>query len=237
MPLTDFFIALLNMSLSATWAALLVMAARALLKRAPKIFSYSLWAVVLFRMVLVLFLSVDVQPDAGLSKTIPEDIIYASQPQIHSGIRILDQAVNGSLPAGTPAASVNPIQIFLAIAAFIWMMGVVLLLIAVWCPIFDSAICSVKLYGRKKIFFPVTGSQRLLFLGSSVPEFIFLWDLAVRNDSIFYVMNRSTSIEKITGQGSVTPGAVLSLVQSCSLVCLSVDVPGYGDVLRRTCDG
>lgn len=129
MTLTDFFIALLNMSLSATWAALLVMAARALLKRAPKIFSYSLWAVVLFRMVCPvsfqwMFSLMPVSP-----KTIPEDIIYASQPQIHSGIRILDQAVNGSLPAGTPAASVNPIQIFLAIAAFIWMMGVVLLLI------------------------------------------------------------------------------------------------------------
>ena len=44
------FPALLNMSLTAGIVILCVMAARLALKRAPKVFSYALWAVVLFRL-------------------------------------------------------------------------------------------------------------------------------------------------------------------------------------------
>lgn len=43
-------IEVLNMSLTASVVILAVFAARLLLKRAPRIFSYALWAVVLFRL-------------------------------------------------------------------------------------------------------------------------------------------------------------------------------------------
>ena len=45
------FIQILNMSLGAAWAALLVMAGRLLLQKAPKKIPYALWGVVLFRLV------------------------------------------------------------------------------------------------------------------------------------------------------------------------------------------
>lgn len=45
-----FLPALFNMSLTAGIVILCVIVARLLLKRAPKIFSYALWAVVLFRL-------------------------------------------------------------------------------------------------------------------------------------------------------------------------------------------
>ena len=44
------FLAVLNMSLTASIVIIVVLLARFLLKRAPKIFSYALWAVVLFRL-------------------------------------------------------------------------------------------------------------------------------------------------------------------------------------------
>lgn len=44
------FAQVLNMSLTGSAVILCVMAVRLLLKRAPKIFSYALWAVVLFRL-------------------------------------------------------------------------------------------------------------------------------------------------------------------------------------------
>ena len=50
MPLPAVFSAVLNMSITASVAILVVLLARMLLKRAPKIFSYALWAVVLFRL-------------------------------------------------------------------------------------------------------------------------------------------------------------------------------------------
>lgn len=50
MQLHTIFSAVLNMSITASIAILVVLLARILLKRAPKIFSYALWAVVLFRL-------------------------------------------------------------------------------------------------------------------------------------------------------------------------------------------
>lgn len=48
--LTRIFIQILNMSLTGALVILAVLALRLLLKRAPHIFSYGLWAVVLFRL-------------------------------------------------------------------------------------------------------------------------------------------------------------------------------------------
>ena len=45
------FIAVLNMSITASIVIIIVLFARLLLKGAPKIFSYALWAVVLFRLI------------------------------------------------------------------------------------------------------------------------------------------------------------------------------------------
>ena len=50
--LTDFFPRLINMSAIASIVILFVLAARLILKRAPKIFSYALWAIVLIRLLV-----------------------------------------------------------------------------------------------------------------------------------------------------------------------------------------
>ena len=44
--MSSVFITVLNMSLTASYAAVMVMLVRFLLKRAPKVFSYALWLVV-----------------------------------------------------------------------------------------------------------------------------------------------------------------------------------------------
>ena len=46
----NLFSVILNMSMTGSIVILLVMLARLILKRSPKIFSYALWAVVLFRL-------------------------------------------------------------------------------------------------------------------------------------------------------------------------------------------
>lgn len=50
MTLTTIFAKVLNMNLTASLVIVLVMAARFVLRRSPKVFSYALWAVVLFRL-------------------------------------------------------------------------------------------------------------------------------------------------------------------------------------------
>lgn len=126
MPVS-WFIQILNMSLGAAWAAVLVMLGRLLLRRAPKMVSYALWSVVLFRLVCpVSFSSVlSLMPQP---QTIPQDIIYAPQPQIQSGFIWFDQAVSQSLPPATPHASINPVQAWLEIGNLVWQVGMALML-------------------------------------------------------------------------------------------------------------
>lgn len=122
----SWFIQILNMSLGAAWAALLVMAGRLLLRRAPKVFSYALWSVVLFRLVCpVSFTSIfSLMPRP---QTIPQDIVYAARPEIQSGFTFFDQAVNRSLPPAAPAASINPVQLWLEIGNLVWQAGALLM--------------------------------------------------------------------------------------------------------------
>lgn len=64
------FSQVLNMSLTASVVILCVMAARLLLKKAPKIFSYALWAVVLFRLL------------CPVSLTAPVSVLEVTSPQV-----------------------------------------------------------------------------------------------------------------------------------------------------------
>ena len=111
------FLQVLNMSLTASYVILFVLAARLLLKKAPKIFSYALWGIVLFRLICPfsfesLFSLLLINPEP-----IPSNITYAELPQINTGIDLFDSAVNPILSAQTAAqgASINPMQIWISI--------------------------------------------------------------------------------------------------------------------------
>ena len=48
--MTDLFLKVLDMSITASWVILAVMAVRLLLRKAPKKYSYALWVAALFRL-------------------------------------------------------------------------------------------------------------------------------------------------------------------------------------------
>lgn len=136
--LQGMFTAILNMSITASYVAIGVMLVRSLLWKAPKLFSYVLWAAVLFRLICPLsfstgfsvlgLLNVDSQNHAGVLEYVPQNIGFMQTPAVQSGISSLDGAVNASLPQATPIASVNPMQIWMALISLIWIAGVALLL-------------------------------------------------------------------------------------------------------------
>ncbi len=137
--MTMLFTAILNMSITASYVALAVIAIRLLLKKAPKVFSYALWLAVLIRLVcpfsfnsafsFLSFLKPNVQASTGAMEYVPHNIGLMQNSAVDVGIDGINQFVNSSLPSATPAASVNPIQIVLGIAGIIWIVGVVILLI------------------------------------------------------------------------------------------------------------
>ena len=122
--MSEMFLAVLNNSISAIWMVLGVMAARLLLKRAPRWMVCALWALVALRLVFG-----GIQAPFSLipsSELIPPQSLFDQAPVIHSGLPLVDNIVNPVYTESlrpTPGASINPLQVWLAFFANIWLLG------------------------------------------------------------------------------------------------------------------
>jgi beta-lactamase regulating signal transducer with metallopeptidase domain len=128
--MSELFLTVLNMSFTASYVILVVMLARLLLKKTPKVISYVLWGVVAYRLIIPhSFESVfSLMPRNTNGLPIPHDIIYQQNPKIYSGIEVVDTFINKSLPAPNIGASVNPLQVYMEIGTYIWVLGIIALL-------------------------------------------------------------------------------------------------------------
>jgi|GEM_PF-1270599 len=129
--MSELFLSVANMSLTASYVILFVIVIRLLLKKAPKVISYALWAVVAFRLIIPFtFESVfSLLPRKGNADPIPQDSMFQQSPQINSGIEAVDSFVGGALPAPAVGESANPLQIYIGIGSYIWILGMAALLI------------------------------------------------------------------------------------------------------------
>ena len=123
--MTDLFLTILNMSLSATWLVAAVVILRLLLKKAPRWIHVVLWGLVAFRLVCPFTLesALSLIPSA---EVVPPDIAMSPAPAIHTGIEAVNSAVNPVIQESftpDPVASVNPLQVWLAVAANLWILG------------------------------------------------------------------------------------------------------------------
>ena len=126
----NMFLAVLNMSLVASYVIIFVLLIRFALKKIPTIFTYALWSIAFIRLLCPFsFESMFSVIPIG-NQPIPQDIIYSRSPQISTGITVIDNVINPSLPAPTDlAASINPIQVWLFLGVIIWVSGIVAMLI------------------------------------------------------------------------------------------------------------
>lgn len=122
--LEKIFLQILNMSFTASFVILAVMAARLLLKKAPHIISYALWAVVLFRLVCPFSFESAISLLPVQANPIPQGIVYQQTPQINTGIPVLNNSVNAVLPAPSPGDSMNPMQGIVAMGTLLWLVGI-----------------------------------------------------------------------------------------------------------------
>ena len=125
----DIFLRILNMSLTGSAVILLVLAARLLLKRTPKIFSYALWAVVLFRLLCPVSLSASVSALSWLKPEVQPATPVASTVSYLPDAYIRDRAEAAVLPQAAPARAQNsPTEEtdesnLLDIVSFVWLAG------------------------------------------------------------------------------------------------------------------
>src|SRR5665648_435224 len=133
------FTTVLNMSITASFVAMGVIFARLIFRKMPEIFSYVLWSAVLIRLVLPIsftstlsFLRVIkpvTQQTTGALAFVPYNMGLMQTPGIDMGVDGINKAVNSSLPQALQNASVNPLQIVMAIFSIVWVIGAVVLII------------------------------------------------------------------------------------------------------------
>lgn len=143
--MTNAFISLLNMSLAASYAAFAVMLVRFFLKRTPKVFSYILWAIVLFRLICPYSLDSSFSLFPSKIETIPRDFDHTYSPNITRGIVAIGNRINDSIQSPLPTVdaenSVYPAGTLMDIGAVIWILGLMIILT-------HGAVSYIRLKGR-----------------------------------------------------------------------------------------
>lgn len=117
------------MTFGGSIAILVVLLARLLLRRAPKVFSYALWSLALLRLLCPISFESAASPLPVAAAPIPLDIGYMQTPEIHTGLASFNAVINDSLPAATPWASMNPMQVWIAIGEAVWLVGMAVMAI------------------------------------------------------------------------------------------------------------
>ena len=151
----EIFPQILNMSLTASVIICVVLLCRLLLKRAPKIYSYVLWSVVIFRLLCPVSLaapfsvlgifdtpvieqtSENTSDKASVTSTvayIPTDIVHTEYPELTLPIPavgdMISEAVNERLPSGEFQLRADPLEFPVTFATYLWMVGIMGMLVS-----------------------------------------------------------------------------------------------------------
>ena len=127
--MTAVFSEILNMSMTGRLVILLVMAARLLLKRSPKIYAYSLWAVVLFRLLCPVSLSASVSALDLLQPEVTEASPVTSTVSYRPSAYVQRRADAILIPQAAPESTQDTGAIKLTapsvwdIASYVWFAG------------------------------------------------------------------------------------------------------------------
>ena len=130
--MSGIFLKLLNLSISASWLVLVVLALRLVLKRAPKWVNVLLWGMVALRLMLPFSIESALSLIPSAETVSPEVVRFDPAPTITSGVEFIDNAVNPSLSesfAAAPLASVNPLYVWTYLAGWVWLIGLAAMLL------------------------------------------------------------------------------------------------------------
>lgn len=135
----EFFLTIVNMSISASWIVLAILVLRILLKKAPKWIMVLLWGIVGIRLICP-FSFESILSLIPSAETISPEIMLDRTPQINSGFpgfnNVINPVISNSL-SPDPVASANPLQIWIPLLGVVWVIGIAFMLvytaISYWC--------------------------------------------------------------------------------------------------------
>lgn len=142
MDFYTFFPKILNMSLTASVAIVFVMLLRLLLKKAPKVISYALWGVVLFRLLCPVSFESGISlfglfetPTVGATdrtsmvEYIPSNIVHTEYPEVVLPIPGIGDTITEALPKGEEQLRADPLEGPIFIATYVWWGGILVMAI------------------------------------------------------------------------------------------------------------
>ena len=161
--MSELFLKIVNMSISASWIVVAVLALRFCLKKAPKWVNVLLWGIVAVRMVFPFSIEsvLSLIPSA---ETISPTIMMEQTPSVQTGVPVLNHVINpvisGSLTPA-PGASANPLQIWIPVLAWIWLFGIAALFlysaVSYWClrrKVCEAVILRDNIYQSENVCSP-----------------------------------------------------------------------------------
>ena len=127
---------LFNLSLTASIVIVAVLIVRFFLRKAPRVWSYALWAVVAFRLICPVSFSSDFSllsivdaPAAesglvsGMVEYVPINIVHTRFPSVDLMIPELNETINSQLPQGDEQYFGDPLEGPVAMVSWAWMFG------------------------------------------------------------------------------------------------------------------
>ena len=161
--MSELFLKIVNMSISASWVVVAVLALRFCLKKAPKRVNVLLWGIVAMRMVFPFSIEsvLSLIPSA---ETISPTIMMEQSPSVQTGVPALNHVINPVISGSftpAPGASANPLQIWIPVLAGIWLFGIATLFlysaVSYWRlrrKVCEAVILRGNLYQSEKVCSP-----------------------------------------------------------------------------------
>ena len=127
---------IINMSLTASVIIVAVLVFRVLLKKVPKIYSYTIWAVVLVRLLCPYTIESDLSfmgmlnaptNDNGLIEYVPQNIV--DNPSQIKQIPIVNQIINNNIVNELQPIVSNPLDKFIFAGAIFWASGMIVIVL------------------------------------------------------------------------------------------------------------
>ena len=106
------FLDIVNMSITGSFAILIIMLARLLLKKAPKVFSYALWFVAFFRLLVPVSFESVLSILPFNTTPLSTDMLYIETPYVETGVKAIDSVINPVVATEVFGSNANVYQIF-----------------------------------------------------------------------------------------------------------------------------
>ena len=130
--MSGIFIELLNMSIYAGFAVVIVFVIRLLIIKTPKKYSYALWVVVFLRFIVPFTIQLPVSSDQALPQTVQNAITFSERLSVQSVVPGFDNADNSATDGIihiNQTSSTNSTQIALRIGLIVWLAGIIALVL------------------------------------------------------------------------------------------------------------